>query len=778
MKKFLSILLALAVGFTFTFGSAMSAFAADPTPANTYTKAEAMQLINDNAQKAIDAVNTELTTLNASVDAGGNYEVSLNTTDGTAITVSAKAIKSVLKTYADEIISDINTVKSGKIDALDRAFVDKDAEYATTETGTFDKKYVKFDATYAAATIASKYIDTAASGSSAAAGAAFKQGAGPADVTTAAFKLDCSKAEVKVVKEAALAAIGNIDASIYADTDKDAANNNYTSQEKAQKNIVNAKSYFGTFEAVETVAANMDRVNAMNDFYKPGVTAAATSGTLATSTNSNFTQLINGVECTFYGFASLLKKTEATTNDAKLAYAKTKLIADITAKLAATKNSAVTTAQTEIINQQIKGDKADATVIETQQKAIKAAEDAYNAQLDVLTYRVNNYLIINGAGTELGVKANTITVTATGSSNVYATFTADATGAYAQDWINAIYTGSDIKVTDAAHAVAIVEANADLNKYAETIKASIGIDGDTATDVDTKLAAAIKANYENQSGTGLATAFAVPTVNTVLADRQAELVYCSGGNHAVKVNKKSYDVVEHWLTYMNGSAYDAGQFAAIRTIVADTEKAIYDATTVADAEAAFLAGYEKFDAVPTATEHAAMFLYGGALYTDYTAAVKEINAYVDYKLSMFANTEKDNEIYDATKIKSALEDLLKEAYTADELKEKVTEAKATVDGLKTKADALAKKAELEAAVNALPKTVAVENKAAIQAAYDAISEWNEEYCDAFMANAKVATYKALTGTITAYRDTVKKLEADALSLRLTMLLLIKIQQKH
>ena len=39
MKKFLSILLALAVGFTFTFGSAMSAFAATPsgTPADEYT---------------------------------------------------------------------------------------------------------------------------------------------------------------------------------------------------------------------------------------------------------------------------------------------------------------------------------------------------------------------------------------------------------------------------------------------------------------------------------------------------------------------------------------------------------------------------------------------------------------------------------------------------------------------------------------------------------------------------------------------------------------------
>ena len=38
MKKFLSILLALAVGFTFTFGSAMSAFAATTSEPNDADK--------------------------------------------------------------------------------------------------------------------------------------------------------------------------------------------------------------------------------------------------------------------------------------------------------------------------------------------------------------------------------------------------------------------------------------------------------------------------------------------------------------------------------------------------------------------------------------------------------------------------------------------------------------------------------------------------------------------------------------------------------------------
>ena len=48
MKKFLSILLALAVGFTFTFGSAMSAFAATP-----YDEAKAKEVLDAAYQSAV-----------------------------------------------------------------------------------------------------------------------------------------------------------------------------------------------------------------------------------------------------------------------------------------------------------------------------------------------------------------------------------------------------------------------------------------------------------------------------------------------------------------------------------------------------------------------------------------------------------------------------------------------------------------------------------------------------------------------------------------------------
>ena len=62
MKKFLSVLLALAVAFTFTFGSTMSAFAA-PAADATYTQAEAEAAITQAATDAAKAVKTDLATV-------------------------------------------------------------------------------------------------------------------------------------------------------------------------------------------------------------------------------------------------------------------------------------------------------------------------------------------------------------------------------------------------------------------------------------------------------------------------------------------------------------------------------------------------------------------------------------------------------------------------------------------------------------------------------------------------------------------------------------------
>lgn len=102
MKKFLSILLALAVGFTFTFGSAMSAFAAF----SGYTQDEAKDVL----QTAYAQATAE--------DYVKDYDgVTVGTTDITTFTIKAADVqKAITQLYDDNYTTIINA--SGSIDKI------------------------------------------------------------------------------------------------------------------------------------------------------------------------------------------------------------------------------------------------------------------------------------------------------------------------------------------------------------------------------------------------------------------------------------------------------------------------------------------------------------------------------------------------------------------------------------------------------------------------------------------------------------------------------------
>ena len=108
MKKFLSILLALAVGFTFTFGSAMSAFAAWDGDSDKYTTTD--------EQKEILAAAKNLAVAKAA-DITENYDSTAvkgsSVDDITVYTITKadleKAIEEVYSTQLDEIIDDDGT---------------------------------------------------------------------------------------------------------------------------------------------------------------------------------------------------------------------------------------------------------------------------------------------------------------------------------------------------------------------------------------------------------------------------------------------------------------------------------------------------------------------------------------------------------------------------------------------------------------------------------------------------------------------------------------------
>ena len=93
MKKFLSILLALAVGFTFTFGSAMSAFAAAKT---SYTADEAKALLAASYEQAIASAEAY------DEDYDGKYNKYEN--DITVFTVSKEAVVAGIAAVYDNAI--------------------------------------------------------------------------------------------------------------------------------------------------------------------------------------------------------------------------------------------------------------------------------------------------------------------------------------------------------------------------------------------------------------------------------------------------------------------------------------------------------------------------------------------------------------------------------------------------------------------------------------------------------------------------------------------------
>ena len=105
MKKFLSILLALAVGFTFTFGSAMSAFAAGES-FDGYTASEAKALL----QEAMEQAKPDTYTVNYSAD-----HDSATTKDYTSWKIAAEYMQAGINAGYDKALDEINAPTASNV---------------------------------------------------------------------------------------------------------------------------------------------------------------------------------------------------------------------------------------------------------------------------------------------------------------------------------------------------------------------------------------------------------------------------------------------------------------------------------------------------------------------------------------------------------------------------------------------------------------------------------------------------------------------------------------
>ena len=451
----------------------------------------------------------------------------------------------------------------------------------------------------------------------------------------------------------------------------------------------------------------------------------------------------------FYDAIKGLKTTSAVkTDDAKIAYAKAAVTSDVKAMIEA-QRAAELKVQNDIIFAQSIATKPNQKTIDKANEEIANINEKYDNYLKVWTYRLENgtYKVEKAYGADqVNVYYGNSKIAYIGYFDASGTF-AKSDYTIAKDW-NTLVTALPV-----ATATEIVKHVADLEKEAADLKATIFVDGDVAADVDSALADAVKDTY--MLGT-LTNHVSTTLTNSVVHQRAHQLLgtTCSGATKTdkVTVNSKKYDNVSQWAT----TGYSTENTKAVKAIIKDAKDAIMAAKTVADAEAAFVAAYDKYDAVLTTAEQAALFSYKGELYKKDTAVKAELNAYIDYKVALMddaipgvADTLKA--YYDAN--------LLTEVNNAADLDKAVADAKAFVDSLKTLKEIKAEDKALRDKIVALARPVTLEKKAEVVALYDEYLAFDKYCTKVGHSNTESEGVAALLG------DDVKRvagLEKDAM----------------
>ena len=170
----------------------------------------------------------------------------------------------------------------------------------------------------------------------------------------------------------------------------------------------------------------------------------------------------------------------------------------------------------------------------------------------------------------------------------------------------------------------------------------------------------------------------------------------------VIVNKIKYPTVSTWAVE---SKYDeVGTYDEVKAIVKETVNAVRSAKTVADVDAAFLAGYEKFDAVISDADKDTYqkTVAGSAAVAKYQAKLEAelVGKKADYGNTKFAE---DFDITDATFITNLVNKYLKVAYSDADLETKYQAAVKEITELKNKAELKTEAAAINAAIADLSK---------------------------------------------------------------------------
>ena len=179
-------------------------------------------------------------------------------------------------------------------------------------------------------------------------------------------------------------------------------------------------------------------------------------------------------------------------------------------------------------------------------------------------------------------------------------------------------------------------------------------------------------------------------------------------------------------TYM----YDSAQRDALTALIDKTEDAIEAATSIPEIEKIFAAAHDEYVAIATTKDH--LDAWKGTVGLAYNNANydKELAAYAQYFVDKATKLGTINNYPPVVRTEEGIMEnvvypIIFEAYTADELADKVAEAKAAVDKILTTEQVKEQRKAVEALISKIPTTVALTDKDVIMAAADALSDYKD-----------------------------------------------------
>ena len=754
MKKFLSILLALAVGFTFTFGSAMSAFAATPNKADADT-AIATQV--QASYETIDEAATKLVEKTFTYEDG--YLVSAGDSNELFTGNTAKGLvsKETIQKKVNELVS---TAKTNVQTTAENQY--NAGQPLATPPG---------DAAYTQSNINQAVLNVKNAGIAQAAGINAEAILGT--VTSGAYPMTIITGDVvKTYEKEATDAITALEAKVdeYSDLAKDkmavstATVNGTTlatvsglSGDQTPQAIV--KGIIATQKnAISTAKTTLGASTAVNDF----ITAIESYQTAA----KNAEDFILGHKKTAtedYYIAPIPTKTDLA-NDTTVATAKNQAVLEVNSvmdtKILVVKNglnnalisyneyASLTTAQAK--------DKA------ALEKAIANLDAQVAAAKEVYAARINAKKSLS----DVNSAKTTITTEIGNYATTWNTFKAnDATSATETEELL-------ISMTTILDNIATVKKEAALIAEIKDVNGKPYVDADALAD---DLEKAIASLY---NGGTLSDALAMLSNSSqevvLLATKQNYIDWINGttisglnpkdskGNVLSTAWKKADAAGAATVTTItpftttpysvnNADLYEEEDAKTLTALVDETKEAITAATSIADIKSIFAAANDKYEAIETTTAHVTNW-NSGKVGTAYTKAKyeKELAAYATYFVGKVDTTKYPTAVSTANNVlENVVYPIVYTAKTADELASKVAEAKAAVDAIKSTDDIKAAAADVDALIAKINTPATIADKEAIiaaaeaKAAYDLIpgTTGTSYVTKALVLNAAIAAYE-------------------------------------